>query len=45
LEILGRMEKKYKNLLGKLDMMYSTVRGVDGLLPMEAEFIQLAKVE
>jgi hypothetical protein len=42
-EILGRMEKD-KNLLEKLEMVYSTVRGVDGLLPMEAEVIQLTKV-
>jgi hypothetical protein len=42
-EILGRMEK-YKNLLGKLDMVYSTAMGVDGLLPMEEDVIQLAKV-
>jgi hypothetical protein len=38
-EILGRMEK-YKNLLGnKLDVVYSTVRGVDGILPTEAEVV------
>jgi hypothetical protein len=42
-EILGRMEK-YKHLLGKLDVVYSTVRGVDGLLSTDAEVIQLAKV-
>jgi tetratricopeptide (TPR) repeat protein len=42
-EILQRMEK-YKNLLGKLDVVYSTVRGVDGLLPTEAEVVRLAKV-
>jgi hypothetical protein len=43
-EILGRMEK-YKNLLGKLDVVYSsTVKCVDGLLPAEAEVLQLAQV-
>jgi hypothetical protein len=42
-EILGRMEK-YKNLLGKLDVVYSIVRGVDGLLPMETEVLHFAKV-
>jgi hypothetical protein len=36
--------EKYKNVLGKLDVVYSTFKGVDGLLPMEAEVHQLAKV-
>jgi hypothetical protein len=30
--------------LGKLDVIYSTVRGVKGLLPTEAEVLQLEKV-
>jgi hypothetical protein len=41
--ILERIDK-YKNLLGKLDVVYSTVRGVEGLLPTEAEVLQLEKV-
>jgi hypothetical protein len=42
-EIFYRIEK-YKNLLGKLDVMCSTVRGLDGLLPTEEEVLQLEKV-
>jgi hypothetical protein len=42
-QILERLEK-YKNLLGKLDVIYSTVRGVDGLFPTEEEVLQLEKV-
>jgi hypothetical protein len=35
---------KHENLLGKLDVTCSTVRGVEGLLPTEAEVLQLEKV-
>jgi hypothetical protein len=35
---------KHENLLGKLEVMCSTVRGVEGLLPTEAEVLQLEKV-
>jgi hypothetical protein len=42
-EILARFSK-YENLLGKLDVIYSTVRGVEGLLPTEAEVLRLEKV-
>ncbi len=42
-EILERLGK-YENLLGKLDVIYSTVRGVEGLLPTETEVLQLEKV-
>jgi hypothetical protein len=42
-EIFDRIEK-HKNLLGKLDVMHSTVRGVGGLLPAEEEVLQLEKV-
>jgi hypothetical protein len=36
--------EKHKNLLGKLEVMHSTVRGVHGLLPTEEKVHRLEKL-